>query len=171
MSPCNAANAPVSPTTPPTSSEPGAPSLILRAHGLADLAAFFCYVTALQRSRLPLLHNFHFAPQRSLWSQHTPAQFQRLDGRACQGTQHFALAFAEYAWLEIDHTQRSHHQPVAARQWRARVKADMWRASDQRIVGKARILLRIRNLQHIVLRELQMPGYSTRIDSSTMEVD
>ncbi|MDH4455165.1 MAG: hypothetical protein QE570_18490 [Verrucomicrobiota bacterium] len=60
---------------------------------------------------------------------------------ATQGAQGRNLRGFQFAWAVVEHTQGAECMPVPRNQWGTRVKADVRRASDQEIVGKAMVKL------------------------------
>ena len=77
------------------------------------------------------------------------AQDQLATGNLPQVLQGLALGRAEQAWLAVDDAEGTDALAVRAAHRHAGVETDMWRAGDQRVVAKARVILRVGHLKDL----------------------
>jgi hypothetical protein len=78
------------------------------------------------------------------------AQVYLADHQGRQAGQHLRLFLVEAPRRPVVDAERSEVQPIARLQRCARVKTNVWRADDERILGEARIGASVRNYHHFV---------------------
>ena len=80
-------------------------------------------------------------------------EFEQMDHLARQNGEHLALLRREMMGRAINHAQRADVQPVRGDQWRARVKADVRVAGDERVVPETFVFERVGDFKYFAPRD------------------